>query len=62
MAGEPISAHIMRWLASFGYREVAMNVHYLSETIEAAFGNGSRYGVKLEYSHETGTDGQCRCA
>lgn len=53
VAGEPISAHIMRWLASFGYGEIAMNVHYLSETIEAAFGNGSRYGVNLEYSHET---------
>jgi len=52
VAGEPISAHIMRWLASFGYTDVAMNVHYLSDTIEAAFGDGSSYGVKLNYLHE----------
>jgi mannose-1-phosphate guanylyltransferase len=52
VAGEPISAHIMRWLASFGYTDIGINVHYLAEAIEAAFGDGSRYGVKLNYLHE----------
>ncbi len=52
IAGEPISAHIMRWLASFGYTDVAINVHYLAAMIEAAFGDGSHYGVKLNYLHE----------
>jgi NDP-sugar pyrophosphorylase family protein len=53
VAGEPISAHIMRWLRSFGYTDVAMNVHYLADTIREAFGDGSRYGVALRYLHET---------
>ena len=53
VAGEPISAHIMRWLASFGYTDVAINVHYLADAIEATFGDGSRYGVNLRYLHET---------
>lgn len=52
VVGEPISAHIMRWLAAFGYTEVAMNVHYLSDAIRSAFGDGSQYGVQLTYSHE----------
>ena len=52
MLGEPISAHVMRWLASFGYTDVAMNVHYLAEAIEASFGDGSRYGVRVNYLHE----------
>jgi mannose-1-phosphate guanylyltransferase len=52
IAGEPISAHIMRWLSSFGYTEIAINIHYLSEAIEAAFGDGSRYGVNLNYLRE----------
>jgi len=52
VAGEPISAHIMRWLASFGYSDVAINVHYLSDVIMNAFGDGSQYGVKLNYSYE----------
>jgi mannose-1-phosphate guanylyltransferase len=52
VAGEPITAHIMRWLSSFGYTDIAINVHYLSEAIEAAFGDGTPYGVKLKYLHE----------
>jgi NDP-sugar pyrophosphorylase family protein len=52
VAGEPISAHILRWLRSFGYTEVAINVHYLADQISETFGDGSRYGVRLEYLHE----------
>ena len=52
VAGEPISAHILRWLQSFGYTEIAINVHYLADQIFAAFGDGSHYGVRLEYLHE----------
>lgn len=52
IAGEPISGHVMRWLSSFGYDEVAINVFYLADAVEAAFGDGSRYGVKLEYLRE----------
>jgi NDP-sugar pyrophosphorylase family protein len=52
VAGEPITAHVMRWLTSFGYTDVAMNVHYLADQIERALGDGSRYGVKLNYLYE----------
>jgi mannose-1-phosphate guanylyltransferase len=52
IVGEPITAHVMRWLHSFGYTEVAINVFYLAEAILATFGDGSRYGVNLTYLHE----------
>ncbi len=52
IAGEPNSAHLMRYLHSFGIDEVAINVHYLADKIVEAFGDGSRYGVKLTYLHE----------
>lgn len=52
IAGEPITAHVLRWLASFGYDEIAINVHYLADAIHACFGDGSRYGVRLRYLHE----------
>jgi len=52
LVGEPISAHILRWLKSFGYDEIAINVHYLAETIRARFGDGSEFGVKLHYLYE----------
>lgn len=52
IAGEPNSAHVMRYLRSFGIEEVAINVHYLADKIVDAFGDGSRYGLKLHYLHE----------
>ncbi|HEY0613365.1 MAG TPA: NDP-sugar synthase [Candidatus Elarobacter sp.] len=52
VAGEPISGHVMRWLASFGYDEVAINVFYLADLVERTFGDGSRYGVTLHYLRE----------
>ncbi len=52
VVGEPISGHVMRWLASHGFEDVAMNVFYLADSVEAAFGDGSRYGVKLHYLRE----------
>jgi NDP-sugar pyrophosphorylase family protein len=52
VAGEPISGHVMRWLASFGYDEVAINVFYLAELVQDTFGDGTRYGVTLQYLHE----------
>jgi len=52
VAGEPISGHIMRWLASFGYTSVAMNIHYHAQAVRDAFADGSAYGVTLDYLHE----------
>ncbi len=52
IAGEPNSGHVMRYLHSFGIEDVAINVHYLADKIVSAFGDGSRYGVKLHYLHE----------
>ncbi len=53
VAGEPITAHVLRWLKSFGYDEIAINVHYLADAIKARFGDGSDYGVTLHYLDET---------
>ncbi len=52
VAGEPISGHVMRWLSSFGFDEVAINVFYLADLVQETFGDGSRYGVKLHYLRE----------
>lgn len=52
IANEPITGNVMRWLSSFGYDEVAINVFYLAEAVEAAFSDGGSYGVKLHYLRE----------
>jgi NDP-sugar pyrophosphorylase family protein len=52
VAGEPNSAHVVRYLRTFGIEAVAINVHYHADAVCAALGDGSTYGVRLEYLHE----------
>ncbi|MBV8284393.1 MAG: NDP-sugar synthase [Candidatus Eremiobacteraeota bacterium] len=52
VAGVPNAVHVIRYLQSFGFDEIAINLHYLSEAIVEALGDGSRFDVRLEYSYE----------
>ncbi|HVR46481.1 MAG TPA: NDP-sugar synthase [Candidatus Binatia bacterium] len=52
VAGVPNAAHLLRYLRAYGFDEIAMNLHYHPEAIVAALGDGSRFGVKIHYSHE----------
>lgn len=52
IAGEANVAHVLRYLRSYGFTEVAINVHYHADQVLAYFGDGSAYGVKLTYLHE----------
>lgn len=52
VVGSPNAVHLIRYLASYGYDEIAINVHYLAGAIVAALGDGSSFGVRLEYLHE----------
>jgi NDP-sugar pyrophosphorylase family protein len=52
IAGEPNTAHVLRYLRSFGIKDVAINVHYHADAVCSALGDGSAYGVRLEYLQE----------
>jgi len=52
VAGVPNAVHLIHYLKSYGYDEIAINVHYLADAIHAALGDGSAFGVRLEYLHE----------
>jgi NDP-sugar pyrophosphorylase family protein len=52
IAGEPIAAHVARYLRSFGIDEIAINVHYHAEQIEARLGTGAEFGVTFHYLRE----------
>ena len=52
IVGEPVSARILRYLSSYGIEDVAINIHYHADQIREAFGDGSRYGVRLHYLEE----------
>jgi MurNAc alpha-1-phosphate uridylyltransferase len=46
-----IEYHLGR-LAAAGFREVVINTAWLGDKIEAALGDGARFGLAITYSHE----------
>ena len=66
IAGEPFMAHQLRLLQTSGIQQVILCVGHLGEMIEDAVGDGSAFGVKVEYSYDgktlLGTAGAIRTA
>lgn len=63
VAGRPMLAHTLDWLARHDIRDVAINLHHCPDAITAAFGDGSACGMNITYSHEDrllGTAGAAR--
>ena len=52
VGGEALIEHHLRALAAAGFREVIVNLSWLGEQIRTALGDGSSYGLALEYSEE----------
>jgi N-acetyl-alpha-D-muramate 1-phosphate uridylyltransferase len=52
VAGRPLLAHQLGWLTAAGIHDVVINLHHLGAHIEAAFGDGGAFGVRIRYSHE----------
>lgn len=50
--GRPLIAHLIGRLARAGFTDLVVNVSHLAGAIERALGDGSRYGVRIAYSHE----------
>ena len=53
LCGTPLIVHHLQKLAAAGFTEVVINHAWLGEQIEAALGNGSRWGLMIRYSAET---------
>jgi NDP-sugar pyrophosphorylase family protein len=52
VGGRPVLEHSLLLLRRHDIRQVAINVHYRPERIIQHFGDGSHFGVRLEYSWE----------
>jgi MurNAc alpha-1-phosphate uridylyltransferase len=50
--GLPLIVHHLHALAASGLTDVVINVSWLGDQIRAALGDGSAYGVRLQYSEE----------
>ncbi|MDH5174418.1 MAG: sugar phosphate nucleotidyltransferase [Elusimicrobiota bacterium] len=49
----PILDIVLRQLKGYGFSKVIMAVGYLAELLETYFGNGSKYGIDIQYSRES---------
>jgi mannose-1-phosphate guanylyltransferase len=52
ICGKPLLEHHLELFKRQGIREFIINLHYLPEKITSYFGNGDKFGVQIEYSHE----------
>ena len=52
VAGEPFLNHQLRLLHSHGFRRVVLCVGHLGEMIQKEVGDGSAFGMQLEYSFD----------
>ena len=52
VSGYPILEHSVRRLVSAGIDTIYITLHYLPDVITSHFGDGSRFGAKIEYIRE----------
>jgi dTDP-glucose pyrophosphorylase len=52
VAGKPMLEHILERAKAEGFTRFVLAVHYLGHMIEDYFGDGSKFGVHIDYLHE----------
>ncbi|MGV3665406.1 MAG: nucleotidyltransferase family protein [Leptospira bouyouniensis] len=52
VAGKPMLEHIIERAKGEGFHNFLIAIHYLGHMIEEYFGNGSKFGVNIEYVRE----------
>src|ERR1043166_3244653 len=50
--GKPLVGYVAEYLARFGVDEIVVNLHHRPESVRKALGEGSQFGVKLQYVEE----------
>jgi mannose-1-phosphate guanylyltransferase len=54
VAGTPLVTRLLQWLQQAGIRRVVLNLHHRADSITRIVGDGSRLGLDVRYSWETG--------
>lgn len=52
IAGKPLIEYHIERLAAAGFQHLVINTGWLGEQLPVALGDGSRWGVRIDYSHE----------
>ena len=50
--GKPLVGYVAEYIASYGFDDIVVNLHHRPESVRAALGDGSKFGVRLHYVEE----------
>ena len=50
--GKPLVGYVAEYLAKFGFKDVVVNLHHQPDSVIEALGDGSKFGVHIEYTRE----------
>jgi NDP-mannose synthase len=53
LGGKPIMEIVIRQLQRHGFTHITLAVGYMADLIQAYFGDGAKFGVKINYSYES---------
>lgn len=53
--GKPLVGYVAEYIAKFGFKDVVVNLHHQPQSVIAALGNGSDFGVTINYTLEQPT-------
>ncbi len=59
--GKPLLEHQLLWLKSFGFSRVTFCLGYKAEAVRAHFGDGARFGARIDYRIEKEARGTAGC-
>jgi NDP-sugar pyrophosphorylase family protein len=50
--GKPLVGYVAEYLAGYGWRDILVNLHHRPDSVRRALGDGSKFGVNLQYIDE----------
>lgn len=50
--GKPLVGYVAEYIAKYGFKEFIVNLHHQPDSVRSALGDGSRFGVHIEYTIE----------
>lgn len=50
--GKPLVGYVAEYVAKYGFHDVVVNLHHQPDSVIEALGDGSAFGVKIEYTRE----------
>ena len=50
--GKPLVGYVAEYLAGYGCKEIVVNLHHRPDSVKMALGDGSQFGVSLNYIEE----------